>query len=195
MDLLEQIPGLEAAIAHETRVRAVSFLAFPEVICGIDVPPMTLRHYLLLAALGSPFINGGRVEPYDVAAFFICVTGKNQGVAKWRLLRQIAQLKANEALDGIESYLAESFQDAPAETRNESQTSYFSFAAGLVDLFASQYGWAQAEIVDSKLKCLFQYLKAAQKRANPKSVLFNPSDKLKGRWLADVNAGRIQLQN
>jgi hypothetical protein len=55
-----------------------------------------------------------------------------------------------------------------------------------VDLFGREYGWREADILDAPVKRLFQYLKAISRR-NGETVLFNPSDKVRGQWMETVN--------
>lgn len=188
-ELLEKIPGLQKAIEHEEFVRDQAFLDLPEVICGIDVQPLTLRQALLLESIGSPFLVGGTLQPHDVGAFFIVVCGMPEGWARWRLLRRVGNMNPKEAGAAIESYLAETFMDKPP-TSGGATFSYYSNAAFLIDFFASQYGWSEKAILNAKLKRLFQFFKAATKRINPKIPLFNPSGKMISAWLTEQNTRR-----
>lgn len=183
------IPGLREAMERETFVRDQSFLQLPEVIGGVDVQPLTLRQMLLLESIGSPFVVGGPVQPHDVGAFFLVVSGHPSGWNRWRLLRRVGLMDSRQSIADIEDYMAETFMDAPPSSRSES-ISYFSNAAALVDYFASEYGWTEEQILDSTLKRLFQYLKASNRRHNPKAILFNPSDKVRGDWLRKQNEHR-----
>lgn len=185
-ELLEKIPGLKQAIERERFIRDQSFLDLPEKLCGIEVQPLTLRRWILLNSCGSPFVCGGIVEPYDVASMFIVLTGKNRGFRKFLLLRKVRRLRLKESIAEIELFFDEQLQDKPASTKGE-YVSYFSFAAGLVDRFGSEYGWSEAQTLDAPVKRLFQYMKAITKRHNQKAIMFNPSDKVKGRWLREQN--------
>lgn len=186
-----EIPGMAAAIDRERFVREQSFLELPEVVVGVEVQPLTLRRMLLLSSVGSPFIAGGTVSAYDVACFFLVMAGQPRGFKRWRLLRRVGLMEPEKAVAEIGEFLNESFQDAPPGGREDS-TSYYSFASGLVDCFASEYGWTEREILDVPVKRLFQCLKAMTKRNNPKAILFNPSDKVRGRWLLEQNQKQEQ---
>jgi hypothetical protein len=184
--LEDLIPGLKAAVEREQKVREQSFLEYPETVCGVEVQPLTLRRMLLLLSIESPFICGGPVEPYDVGAFFVVLTDA-KGFNKWRLLRRIGLMDSRQVVAGITEFMDETFQDKPPTSGGEA-VSYYSFAAGLVDCLASEYGWAASETLDCPLKQLFQYLKAMAKRNNPKAIQFNPSDRVRGDYLKEFNA-------
>lgn len=191
INILQAIPGLREAIDRERFIREQAFLDLPELVCGIEVQPLTLRRMLLLSAVGSPFIAGGTVSAYDVGVFFLALTGQPRGLKRWRLLRRVGLLNAEKTVAEIGAFFDESFQDSPAGGREDS-ANYYSFAAGMVDCFAGEYGWTEREILDVPVKRLFQCLKAMTKRNNPKAILFNPSDKVRGRWLLEQNQKQEQ---
>ncbi len=186
MILEDLIPGLKQAVEREQKIREQSFLEYPETVCGVEVQPLTLRRMLLLMSIESPFICGGAVGPYDVGAFFVVLTDAKV-FNKWRLLRRLGLMDSKAVVSGITEFMDETFQDKPSTSRGEA-VSYYSFAAGLVDCLASEYGWTTSETLDCPLKQLFQYLKAMAKRNNPKAIQFNPSDRVRGNWLKEQNA-------
>lgn len=182
--LADQIPGLREAIETEQHIRDTSFLDLPESVCGFDVNPLTLRHVLMLGAVGSPFLRGGHPLPVDVGAFLIIV-GDWRGFSKWSNLRKLGRVSFRESVEQVDCFVKESFQDSPAESGIES-VSYYSFAASIVDVFAKEYGWTEQAILNTPVKRLFQYLKAISRR-NGEKTFFNPSDKVRGDWLREVN--------
>ena len=184
MKLTDQIPGLREAIEQEQHVRDTAFLELPESVCGFDLKPLTLRHILTLGSIGSPFMRGGHPMPHDVGAF-MCVVGGWQGFNRWRNLRKLGRVSFRESVEAVDVFVKESFQDSPAESGVET-VSYYSFAASLVDVFAREYGWTEREILNAPVKRLFQYLKAIARR-NGETTFFNPSDKVRGDWLLEVN--------
>lgn len=185
--LYQLIPNLQAAVERETAIRNQSFLGFPEIICGIAVNHLTLRRMLLLEAVGSPFICGGAVTPYHIGAFFVAMADA-KGFARWRLLRRVGLLNPAEAIEGIKDFLDESLQDAPPKRNVGETASYYSPAAAVIDVLASEYGWSRDQILDEPTKCLFQYLKAIQKRINPQAIQFNPSGRIICKYLEEQNA-------
>ena len=180
------IPGFREAVERERKIRNQSYLDdIPETLCGIEVKPLTLRKLILLGEIESPFVVGGHVTPYHIGAFFVVMTERT-GFSKWRLLRQVSFLSAESAIEAIKAFMDEAFQDSPPQSEGE-EASYYSFAASLVDVFASQYGWTRKLVVDSPLKCIFQELKSITKRNRPDAIMFNPSDRVRGEWLAEMN--------
>ena len=185
MTLTDQIPGLREAIEQEQHIRDTSFLALPESVCGFDVKPLTLRHVLTLGAIGSPFMRGGYPMPHDVGAF-LCLVGEWSGFSRWRNLRKLGSSDVRNSIEQVESFVKESFQDSPGGGGDIESQSYYSFAASLVDLFGHEYGWSEADILDAPTKRLFQYVKAISRRSG-ETVLFNPSDRVRGEWMDAVN--------
>jgi hypothetical protein len=183
--LTDQIPGLREAIEQEQHIRDTSFLALPESVCGFDVNPLTLRHVLTLGAIGSPFMRGGYPMPHDVGAFMV-VVGDWSGFKRWRNLRKLSRVETSKVIAEIDLFIKESFQDSPGGSGKESGASYYSFAAALVDVFGKEYGWTEYETLNVPLKRMFQYIKAISRR-NGETVLFNPSDRVRGQWLETVN--------
>ena len=122
--------------------------------------------------------------PHDIGAFLI-VVGDLKGFKRWCCLRKLGRVSFRDAVESVDSFVKESFQDSPAGT-GEASASYYSFAASIVDVFGKEYGWSEADILDTPLKRVFQYLKAISRR-NGETVFFNPSDKVRGEWLAAVN--------
>ena len=184
MTLCDQIPGLREAIEAEQHIRDTSFLPLPESVCGFDVKPLTLRHVLTLGAVGSPFMRGGHPMPHDIGAFLIVVADW-KGFKRWCCLRKLGRVSFRDAVESVDSFVKESFQDSPSGT-GEASASYYSFAASIVDVLGKEYGWSESEILDVPLKRIFQYLKAIARR-NGETVFFNPSDSVRSRWLDEVN--------
>jgi hypothetical protein len=185
MTLLEQIPGLATAIEHEQLVRNASFLELTERVCGFEVPPLTLRHMLALESIGSPLVCGGRPMPHDFGAFLVLLTGAT-GFRRWNLLRRLGRVNYGIAFDDIVSFINEAMQDSPGGSNGEGEISYYSFGAAIVDRLAREYGWSERAILDLPLKRLFQYLKLFTGK-DGKVPLFNPSDKVRGKYLAELN--------
>jgi len=174
------------AIAREQFVRDAAFLELPDRICSVEVPPLTLDHILKLSATNNPFLVGGQAGPLSAAAFFILLCDPKSRWARWRLLQRISRLSFNYAHRQISEFVAEAFQDSPGGGK-PTGPNYYSFAAGIISAVAHHHGWSEREILHIPVKRLFQYLKAMQRTNNPEASLFNPSDKVRGDWLREVN--------
>ena len=186
MTLTDQIPGLAAAIEQERHVRETAFLALPEIVCGFEVPPLTLTHVIALSVVRNPFVAGGSITPTDIAEVLVALT-RPTGWQRRKLLRRLRRMNYAQAVHEVSGYFDEAFQDAPAGSSNPEGTVYYSNAAALVDVFAREYGWNAHLTLRLPLKQLFQYLKAMQRSRDPRAVMFNPSDKVRGQWLVERN--------
>jgi len=54
---IADFPGYAEAVARETHVRNTACLGINEVICGLEVRPLTASHVRLLSLIRSPFIH------------------------------------------------------------------------------------------------------------------------------------------
>lgn len=68
MDVLE-IPGYARAVLHERVIRDAAFLGITESIGPFEVVPLTLRHWLILRMMHSPFLTKETPSPSDVTNF------------------------------------------------------------------------------------------------------------------------------
>ena len=192
--LFDQIPGYREAVNRESAVRDQSFLDLAEEICGLEVLPMTARHFLILDGIGSPFLLNAAdpvtgVAPADVALFLWALSPDYSPSARWRrwrFIRSCRKLPFVRACCQIRRYVEDTFQDAPA-SGDANGPSFYASVATLVDCFAREYGWAERDILTMPLKRAFQYLRCIVKHRDPKATLFNPSDRVRGDWLARVN--------
>ena len=183
------IPGLADAIAKQDLVRDAAFLVDREHIAGVAVRPLTVRDLAALQAIGSPFMVGKQPGAGDVAAFLWLLHPKyhpRARVRRWLFLQSLRRRNFIKLVEGIREYIAESFQDTPGGT-STTEPSYYSVAAALVGMFASNYGWSETEILNLPVKRALQYRAEIMRRINPDSILFNPSDRVVGEWLTKRN--------
>jgi len=191
VSLLDTIPGYLDAVEREAAIRDAAFLDMPESILGLQVNPLTIRIFLALNGIASPFVRGEAATAADVARFLWAVSplySPTYHKARANFVAGLRKLKAEPLTKAIRAYMDEAFLDAPAaNTEGESGAPFASWASALVDFLASQYSWSEREILDMPLKRAWQYVRRIQKRKNPKQAQFNPSDKVRGDWLATVN--------
>ena len=187
------IPGYAKAVAHEGAVRDGSYLSFlniNEYICGVPVMPLSILHFLILDGIGNPFIVGGKPSPDRVAQFLWTVSTEfKTGTPGQRddFIKSISKIDFELAKQQIADYVSDSIMDAPAGA-GPVTIPQASFVATLVDAIASEYHWAEKDIVAMPLKRVFQYIKLIQRRNNPSAPVFNPSDKVKADYLKIRNA-------
>jgi hypothetical protein len=180
------------AVAAERDARDYAFLDLPSEICGVDVLPMTLRTFIARVAMGCPFLRGYRVldlaDPVGHIGAFLWhlsvarARSRRLGPlaeyhARTRFNEVVARIDLFAVEPAIDEYLEETFLDAPvpgggAEGAAAGEV-YTSIAATLVDLFAFDYGWPAAQVLDAPLVQLHQLLRSRSLRKNPNAILFN----------------------
>lgn len=198
-DLRQEIPGYAEAVEAERFNRDAIFLGLTEDIGkGKDkfaVLPLSLRHVLQLRLLRSPLLTIGLpASSHDIFRFLWTVwpdkspKGRKQllrrcrrfGIPRWGWLgRAKVLLRVQKITAAIRQYLTEAFADWPPGGKGTE--SYYSNAAAYVSIFAREYGWSEAEVLDMPLKKLFQYY--AEVREFHGKALFNPSGRLLNEWL------------
>ena len=209
MNPLEAIPGLREAIERETEAREIDFLGAPELLCGIEVMPLSIRRLLRLQAVGSPFLYkvDGTPPPEqvgDVALFFWALSPNYERALRVRLwaecvsfeigkfafnfirqrfVRRLRPLKLGPAARACRDYVSRAFEDAPGGSEGRVSASYYGWPASYVGLLASEYGWTEDTILDLPLRRLFQHVRRLIQKHDPGAILFNPSDKVRGEWL------------
>lgn len=192
-DLTLIIPGLREAIEQEQLERNAAFLDVPETLCGHPVPAMTLQHLIVLSCIGSPFVDGGPVDRAHVRQFLLVITGATGWRKRW-LLWRTRKLDLSTALPQIKAYLDSALADIGGGS-GAAEKSYYSFAAGLVDMFLKEYQWPEAKTLNYPLKKLLQFRNVIARRYNPSATLFNPSDKVCRLWLLEKNRSITPAQN
>jgi hypothetical protein len=215
MSFFDDIPGYRDAIRRESFIRDASFLPVNEKLAGFEVRPMTLSDYLSLRLIGSPFLVGGDPTPADIRGFLWRLSPQystNSRRARWRHMRkcrafippaepllrfpwslkrwakktvQALELQGN-VLIAIRAYVEDTFQDWPSSKGQGENVSYYSDAASIVASLAREYGWTESAILALPMRRLLQYLKEIRHQGGAK-VLFNRSDAIKDRYLADQN--------
>jgi hypothetical protein len=185
------IPGLREAVEQEQSIRLGGFFGVPVTLCGEEVNPLTPRHVIELEHCGSPFIVGGDIRPEDIAQLVWCVSVERAGTApdlaepaKFGLAARLGSLPYDECVGDCRAFYEDAMMDAPSI--KASGVPHVSWAAGLVDLIASQYGWDEGRILNTPLLRLWQYRRAIIRRMDPAAILWNRSDSVKTRYLESL---------
>jgi len=184
-----EIPGFEAALAEETRLREVAFFPINEEICGIEVLPMTALHFSILSFARSPFLNGGIPTSADIPQFLWVVSphyDPTDTYARDALIAKVGPMDAEALVKAIDSYVADALMDVPGGRSGGSNGQPIAcFDASMVHRIASKYGWSEYEILHTPLKRLFQYLRLIIHEEEPDRPVINTrSDSVAAAWAA-----------
>lgn len=213
-DLFQVIPGYREAVLKEDADRERAFCEdAPELICGVCVRAFTFTHLLRLRAIHSPFILGGNPAEKDVLTFLWCVSFEYQAAiavrdfvgalfpkaGRWlfsRLQRRYGRnlprkLTLEQWVEGIQEYTISAFQDGP---RNRGgvmfNASFYSGPTALIHAICPVINCSPKDLMAMPVKQIFQHQRAIKLANNPKAILWNPSDKVRGDWLDSLNNGR-----
>lgn len=193
--LLSTIPGYTAAVARalavEDATRQRAFLPFARTIAGAQVCQLTLRHFTLLYAAGSPFLLPARsafpatleealqflwiVSPAHRSPDRATLAEVKRARAAW--LRSVwpraRRAKLGRVCREIRALIDEALFDREKSSGDSSDAPIAFFAAAIIDEFAGAYGWLPDAILDLPLAVLFQLRRCRTQRANPEAVILN----------------------
>lgn len=207
-DNLQVCPGYVDAVRRENEVRDGAFLDVPRFICGICVKPMTLRHWLVLDAIDSPFLGDSKRLPSntDISRFLWVLSPLFGPVKNWNFFRRIPFLRsierwlwANLTVKGrfisrvgkipyadsvaeIRKFVEETFQDSPPSSGDNNIPDY-SHAASVVFSLCKTCNLTRNDALLISLPEVFQYLKIERMlsaaKCGHKFISWNPSDTVK----------------
>lgn len=194
--MFADIPGYRDAVEREQSLRENAFIDIEEQICGVDITPLNLRQWSILAAIGNPFIKGGDFGAADAAMFLWAISPEYSPQKKKRddFIKRIAKIDYAETIKAIAKYLDNAFFDAPRSGKGDSG-SIATFTACVIHRLASTYGWSENQILAIPLKRVWQYLRLIKRDDSPGSCFGNPSDEIRAEWLRKVNDGEIKLED
>ncbi len=185
-------PDYRQALDREELIRSAAFLGVTELIGGVEVMPLTLEHLCRLQCVGSPFVSGGTPLPQDVVLFLWAVSPDYDPKSRWRrywFCRSVRKLNYAKAVEAINEYLNEAFEDAPAEQSLGFTAPYWSSYASIVALLAGEFGWTERAITQMPLKRIWQYVRIAKKRLNPQETFTNKhSERVRRLCLDRINS-------
>jgi hypothetical protein len=160
----------------------------------IEVQLLTLRMFIQLEAVRSPFLVGGKgIGPEDIAILLwrlspIYETRKQNKNARKKFMRSIAKLPFQLALRACDRYLDRMLIDhPPAMGKKTGRKIDTSFAATVIHQIASAYGWSDELILDLPIPRIFQYMRKIHRANNDELAYFNPiRDKMKKRIMSKI---------
>ena len=176
------------AVASEIDDREFVFLGLHEDICGVKCVPLTLRKLALLKKEKSPFIIGGEFEAIHLVQFLWIVSEKFSTNEEDRtaFAGSILDIDADRCLREINEYIDRAFLDIRMGT-SKSRPLVSMTATVALEMAGEPFRMNWREVLDTPIAVLFQLMKAHDiseggKPANARS------DKIRGQWLAEVNA-------
>jgi hypothetical protein len=198
-----EIPGYADALRREHAVRTGAFLGGNEVLCGVEVRPLSLRTLVRLEVAQNGFVvpcrfdNNGEAIAHALQVIWFCRPKFDStfGVgSRWRMIREgiamttfILRMVTTHWRDRlkiaheVKAWIRDAFMDAPKGDGKQlaNRPSFAAYPAHIIDTLHG-YGIKASmdEIMDMPLKQLWQHWRVAVKRENPKYPLVNPSDEL-----------------
>lgn len=211
-----QIPGYREAVECEQTARDQAFLDAPIFLAGVEVEPFTLKRMALLDAIRSPFLYGAsaRALAFDCGMFLWLVSTEytramrvrarisrvSERLARlwirWRIFRLMLKVRrAQDPRAEIAAYVERALYDAPKGAAGASGTAYWGVMANTVGVIAAAFGWTEDSILSMRCERVWQYYKVAKTILNPSTIHFNPSDKLKSKFLREEMARQAAARN
>ena len=183
----DTLPAVVEARAWEADTRSRAFLDATQILCGVEVLPLTLYRLGLLLAARNPFFCGGSPTEGSVAVFLWLVSPRFQVADEAARVAFIAELRASGALGDLSAcvrqvgdYLDEMFLDAPGDGGGPGKAPVTSSEAVFVDIFADAYGWTTERTLHEPLPQVYQLLRRITLRRDPEAKFINRrSDKVR----------------
>lgn len=208
--LLEQIPGYREAVEKEREQRESPFSCLPEILCGIEVLPLSVWHMVILSGVKSPFIFGLDAT-ITQAEQFLWIVSPQYRAALWlknwlspwfpklaasilarkkRAFAKVArriQMSDEDIISAIEMFVADCFRECASGDGDSFNPSYFCAPAAIVAELASNLHFTRPTILNLSIKEVFQYQRWLKGQRDPKSLflLVNESDRVRSKWLAE----------
>ena len=206
-----EIPGYADALRKEARIRDTAFLDGLEIVCGVEVVPLSLRRLVWLEQAHNGLIVPWRWDSdqellaHSLQVLYFCtprfsppasprysfLRSFRDGMMYQAFFRKTLRSGTPEVIvKEIETWLSEAFMDSPAGGGSNEipGPSYASYPAYVVDKFAEAgLPFSYDEILDMPLRRLWQFWRVALRRLHD-ATLTNPSDLLAVNHLAEVKS-------
>ncbi len=193
-----EIPGYREALQRERYLRDTAFLGGLELVCGVEVRPLSLRTLLLLEFAGNGYVNpcyfdsGTEALAHALQVLYYCQPEFKaptsprysfwqswmDGIRDYRFQRHV--LKTNQVdtiTKEVRTWVLDSLMDAPVgDSAAVGNQSYASHPVLIMDLFAEAgLPHTEEEMMTMPLKKLWQFVRIASRRCYG-TKLTNPSD-------------------
>jgi hypothetical protein len=141
----------------------------------VRVRQLTLRMFIQLCAVRSPFLVGGRVGPEHVAQILWRLSPEYGKSARQEFVATVADLPFTATTRAITRYLDRMLIDKPPQSgKSNGSRPDTSFAASMIHQLAKEYGWSDEAILDLPMPRLFQYMRKIHRGYDPDLLHFNP---------------------
>jgi hypothetical protein len=197
--ILRELPEYRAALAREREERDLAVIASSRTVGGVDIRLVTLRDYLMLSAIGSPYIVGGERTPLAALQFLTYMSvgfclPENGRLRAWfnrrRVMRLWRRYGIANAMSELEEHLDIVWMDAPGSAEGgESTTPTTSAIVSIIDSMATAYHWTPDVIMALTMPMLFQLYRCRAQASGSTKIMFNKfTDKAARDYVAALNA-------
>lgn len=191
---LKLCPGYLEAVKRENDIRDAAMLNVNSRICGMEVRQITLRHWIILDAIDTPFQRNETPSKISIIEFLWVLNPKYSQGSYWRAAwfsRKLLKLDVNYAANECQKFWDETFQDKPPtfSTTKGFQSPQVSFSASVIFRVCKAVNADKEQVLNMPLKEAFQYLKLARMQAALETgephCEGNPSDAIRSAWIRE----------
>ena len=162
----------------------------------IRASQISLRMFIQLCAVRSPFLVGGKVGPEHVAQILWRLSPQYGDPAERKtFVASIADLPFKATVRAIQRYLDRMLADKPpSSSKSSGSRPDTSFAASVIHALAQTYSWGDEAILDLPMPRIFQYLRKIRRDADPEFSYFNPLRDRVQKYITDkvLEARRVK---
>jgi len=200
--LLRDLPAYQVALAQEREERDLAVLASSRTVGGVDIRPITVKDYLTLSAIGSPYLVGGQRVPLAALQFLTFMSvgfcrPEDGRLRAWlnrrKVLRQMRRYGIEKAMVEVEEFLDLAWMDSPGSSTEggDAAVPCTSVFVSIIDSLASVYHWTPDTIMGLTMPMLFQLYRCRAVAGGSNKIMFNRlSDKAARDYVDGLNAGR-----
>lgn len=200
LTLHDLIPGLrEAEDAYRSEAQEAFAGVEPKIAGAVEILPLTPRMLLDLDGAENGFVVGAKADEGitcgDIGVFlWRCSPYYERGNDDLRRFFQanLAPLEYETVVRDVSQYLRRSMAGMPLwKGHAGGARGVTTWASRLVHMFAKEYGWSEAQVLDLPFRRLWQYANRILEGADPKYVERAPEAlRLRAQWLHSRNAAR-----
>lgn len=197
--LSDLIPGLREAEDSYRQAASEAFAGVEPNIAGtVEILPFTPQMFIELDGAGNAFFNGTDITPADICAFlWRCspyYTRDGQAAEDTRRFfnGSLYVLNYPKAVDDIKAYIKRAWLGMPlwkTKVKPTGEQAIGQWPARLVHMFAREYGWLEAYVLNLPFRRLWQYANRILEEHDPKySEQVHESMRLRSQYLAKLQA-------